>query len=107
MDPRLWQWLNSPPGELFIRSIALSHTSSTLTLECEAYSDVYPGGKTFRLRFMNCRDIRWQAMDTHPEGERIQALGMYLGEHSHHRPAVMYTGAVEMSVLYSKVQIDG
>lgn len=104
MDPRLWEWLNMPPGELFIRRIALSHKNSTLTLECEAISEKTAKRRAFHLQFVNCRDIRWQALDVH-DGESVKALGVYLGEGSHGKPAVLYTGLAEMSVLYSEIHI--
>lgn len=105
MDPRLWQQLNMSPGELFIRHISLSHKDSTLTLECEAVSNSAAKRRQFRLEFVNCRDIRWQSLDAHSD-EMVKALGLYLGEESHRKPAVVYTGAVEMSVLYRSVRIN-
>lgn len=105
MDPRLWQLLNTAPGELFIRRMWLSHNNNTLTLECEAVNDVYPNGMTFELQFKNCRDIRWQSMSAASIQEHLQALGFYLGEQAHHKPAVVYTGESEMSVLYQELDI--
>lgn len=106
MDPRLWQTVNLTPGELYVQNVKISHVESTLTLECKAFHDTYPKGKNIYITFKNCRDIRWQAVDPHAGEEAMQALGIFLGEHCHGKPAVVYTGATELSVLYNEVRIS-
>lgn len=106
MDPRLWQLVNLTPGELYVQNVKISHIESTLTLECRAFHNTYPKGKAINITFKNCRDIRWQAVDPHAGEEAAQALGVYLGEQQHGKPAVVYTGATEMSVLYNEIMIS-
>jgi hypothetical protein len=107
MDPRLWQILNTVPGELYIREISLSHQGKSLILDCETFNETHPNGRRFRLTFSRCRDVHWQASNPHPEGDEVaQALGVYLGEELHMKPAVVYTGGTEMSVLYDEIRID-
>jgi hypothetical protein len=105
MDPRLWEMLNSPPGELFIRRISLLCEGQSLEVECETFNDSHPHGKKFRMVFSNCRDIRWESSDPYMQKPEVQAFGMYLGEELHGKPAVVYTGGTEMSVLYDEVYI--
>jgi hypothetical protein len=106
MDPRLWKLLDLSPGALYIQNVHLSHNESTLTLDCRAISDAYPKGRAFQIMFKNCRDVRWQAVDPHANESMPQALGLYLGEEEHHKPAVVYTGSTEMTVLYNELVID-
>ncbi len=105
MDPRLWELLNLPPGSVYIEHVYLSHVGSTLTLNCKAFGEAYPKGKPFQIQFRNCRDIRWEAVDPNAGEEAAEALGVYLGEHAHHKPAVVYTGATEMTVLYNEINV--
>ena len=106
MDPRLWRLLNTEPGELYILDVHVLHAGSTLEIECEAKNSVYPNGKIYRITFKNCRDIHWQAMNPDNDNEVAQALGIYLGEQQHNKPAVVYTGETEMSVLYSEIMVQ-
>jgi hypothetical protein len=107
MDPRLWQILDTPPGDLYIRHISLSDHGKSVMVDCEAFNVAYPNGKKFRLTFAHCRDVHWQASDpmAHRDGQ-MQALGVYLGEERHSKAAVVYTGDTEMSVLYNEIHID-
>lgn len=105
MDPRLWQLVDLPPGDLYVRHVQLDHETGTLALECEVFYPDYGDSQTFQLRFKKCRGIRWEAMDTDAGEAAAHALGIYLGEQSHTKPAVVYTGANEMSVLYQEVDV--
>jgi hypothetical protein len=108
MDPRLWELLNTPPGTLYINNISLSQQGKSVIIDCETFNDAYPNGKCFRLRFSHCRDLHWQASDPmRPDDAAAEALGVYLGEQLHGKPAVVYTGGTEMSVLYNSIEIDG
>jgi hypothetical protein len=106
MDPRLWQLLEMPPADLYIRRVWLSHEGSTLTLECEAVCKDYPDGRVFQIAFQHCRDIHWQSVGPVNGNVTPQALGMYLGERDHNKPAVVYTGDTEMTVLYHDVMVQ-
>lgn len=105
MDPRLWQLLNLSPGDFYIRNVQLNNGGSTLAIDCTIVNETHPKGKDARLHFMNCRDIRCQVLDPTFREEVVQALGVYLGEQSHTKPAVLYTGITEMSVLYDEIAV--
>jgi len=105
MDPRLWELLSLPPGSVYIRDVRLCHTNSTVIVDCDAVTDADPNGTSFQLTFKNCRDVHWEAVDPYSKDELVQAFGVYLGEEAHNKPAVIYTGITEMTVLYDEVQV--
>ncbi len=103
MDPRLWQLLNVPPGSVYVNNMNLCPKNSTLTVDCRALSDTYPKGKSFEIQFSHCRDVRWQAVNPGGSDEVVEALGLFLGEEGYNKPAVVYTGGIEVSVYYGDV----
>ncbi len=106
MDPRLWELLKAEPGVLYIREAKFVPKGSQLSLDCEYINNTHPRGRSFELTFKHCRDIRWQVMDPTTNAEAVEALGLYLGEQSHTKPAVVYTGVTEVMVLYSELSIN-
>ncbi|MEL7235463.1 MAG: hypothetical protein AAGK74_13260, partial [Chloroflexota bacterium] len=103
MDPRLWELLRLPPGALYIQNVRLCHEGSTVIVDCTAITDENPRGQNFQINFKNCRNVQWEAMDPYNTEANVQAFGVFLGEQSHNKPAIIYTGMTEMSVLYDSV----
>ncbi|MEM6283382.1 MAG: hypothetical protein AAF787_14400 [Chloroflexota bacterium] len=106
MDPRLWELLRLPPGTLYIHNVHLQHSESTVIVDCQAITDDTPRGKTFQINFKNCRNVQWEAIDPYSTDKNVQAYGVFLGEQSHSKAAIIYTGLTEMSVLYDSVNVS-
>lgn len=106
MDPRLWQLLNLPTGSVYIHNIQLSHKNSTVILDCYAQTEMAQKDKPFKLIFTHCRDVQWQAVDPNSGSDIVQAVALYLGEKMGNKPAVVYTGSTEMSIIYDDVIVE-
>jgi hypothetical protein len=112
MDILKWSG-TEPQNHIFIiKAVSVSAWGSEVVIEgadgISANADDFPEKNVYSIQFKGCKNITWDMLE--PDEENLQddiadPKGFDLGEENYKKPAILYCGFFELSILYKTREV--
>lgn len=97
----IFEQLDMPPGIVWITGLHLEDWGRRLVLDC-----LYGDAVGFRLRFDDCRELKWRVYVHAEESQRAQLGEARFGRGGHRVAAQLLTDFFGISVLYDSLTVE-